>query len=90
MPWVIAIMVALTVIAAVTGLALRNIALAAAADLSDGVTVQVLDSGGEGHQVEHALAALKDAPGVASVRQVPAQEIDRLLAPGWAAARSRA
>lgn len=81
MPWVIAIMVALTVIAAVTGLALRNIALAAAADLSDGVTVQVLDAGGEGHQVDHALAALKGAPGVASVRQVPAQEIDRLLAP---------
>lgn len=83
MPWVIAIMVALTVIAAATGLALRNIALAAAADLSGGVTVQVLDAGGDGHasQKDAALAALKSAPGVASVRQVPAEEIDRLLAP---------
>jgi cell division transport system permease protein len=79
MPWVIAIMVALTVIAAATGLALRNIAQAAAADMSGGVTVQVLD--GEGHQAAAALAALKGAPGVASVRQVPAKEIDHLLAP---------
>jgi cell division transport system permease protein len=83
MPWVIAIMVALTVIAAVTGLALRNIALAAAADLSGGITVQVLEAGAEGRgaQVQAALNALAKAPGVASVRQVPAQELDRLLAP---------
>ncbi|MDE1916418.1 MAG: cell division protein [Sphingomonadales bacterium] len=83
MPWVIAIMVALTAIAAVTGLALRNIALAAAADLSGGVTVQVMEAPGEGrgHQVDAALDALRMAPGVTSVRQVPAQEIDRLLAP---------
>lgn len=83
MPWVIAIMVALTAIAAVTGLALRNIALAAAADLSGGVTVQVMEAAGEGrgHQVDAALDALRKAPGVISVRQVPAQEIDHLLAP---------
>jgi cell division transport system permease protein len=84
MPWVIAIMVALTVIAAVTGLALRNIALAAAADLSGGVTVQVMEAAsgeGRGKQIEAALAALQAAPGVTAVRQVPAQEIDRLLAP---------
>jgi cell division transport system permease protein len=82
MPWVIAIMVALTVIAAATGLALRNIALAAAADLSGGVSVQVLDAGeGRDRQVAATLKALQGAPGVASVHLVPAQEVNNLLAP---------
>ncbi|WP_241127254.1 cell division protein FtsX [Novosphingobium terrae] len=82
MPWVIAIMVALTVIAAATGLALRNIALAAAADLSGGVSVQVLDAGeGRDRQISATLKALQDAPGVASVQLVSAQEVNNLLAP---------
>jgi cell division transport system permease protein len=83
MPWVIAIMVALTVIAAATGLALRNIALAAAADLSGGVSVQVLDAGeGRDRQIAATVKALQGAPGVASVNLVSAQEVNNLLAPG--------
>ena len=44
MPWVIAIMITLTVIAAASGLALRNAAHAAAADLEGGVTVQIVSA----------------------------------------------
>lgn len=44
MPWVIAIMVALTVIAAAAGLALSNTARNAADALSGGVTVQVVEA----------------------------------------------
>ena len=44
MPWVIAIMVALTVIAAAGGLALQNMADNARAELAGGATVQVLEA----------------------------------------------
>ncbi|HNN56893.1 MAG TPA: hypothetical protein PKG84_11170, partial [Novosphingobium sp.] len=44
MPWVIAIMVALTVIAAAAGLSLANTASAASDELAGGVTVQVIEA----------------------------------------------
>ena len=44
MPWVIAIMIALTVMAAAAGLALGNLADRARADLSGGLTVQIVES----------------------------------------------
>lgn len=82
-PWVIAIMVALTVIAAATGLALRNIAGAAAADLAGGVTVQIIEAQASQRntQAQASVAALRNLPGVASVRLVPAAEVDGLLSP---------
>ncbi|HIQ17003.1 MAG TPA: cell division protein, partial [Novosphingobium capsulatum] len=42
MPWVIAIMIGLTVVAAASALALRHAAQAASADLEGGVTVQIV------------------------------------------------
>ena len=42
MPWVIAIMIGLTVIATASGLALRNTANVASADVAGGVTVQIV------------------------------------------------
>ncbi|MBW8783232.1 MAG: cell division protein [Novosphingobium sp.] len=83
MPWVIAIMVALTVIAAAAGLALRNTARAAAAELSGGVTVQIVEANPDerSRQTNLALAALAAVPGVSSVREVPQDELDRLIAP---------
>jgi cell division transport system permease protein len=83
MPWVIAIMVALTVLAAATGLSLRNTARSAEAELSGGVTVQIVepDPGTRARQAEAGLARLRSYPGVASVRQVPQEEVDALIAP---------
>ena len=83
MPWVIAIMVALTVIAAATGLSLRNTAQAAAAELSGGVTVQIVEpeAGARSRQAEASIARLRALPGVASVRQVPQDEVDALIEP---------
>jgi len=83
MPWVIAIMVALTVIAAASGLALRNAADAARADLEGGVTVQVVnaDPAERGRQAQAALRELAGESEVASARIVPQAELDRLLEP---------
>ncbi len=83
MPWVIAIMVALTVIAAAAGLALSNVGASASADLSGGITVQIVEaaSGPRAAQAQAALAALRAMPDVVSARIVPAQELDALIEP---------
>lgn len=83
MPWVIAIMVALTVIALATGLALGNTVTAATAEIEGGVTVQLVEPRADIREQEaaRALDALKAVPGVASIRLVPQQELDALVAP---------
>lgn len=83
MPWVIAIMVLLTAIAAASGLALGNLAAQAGADLAGGVTVQVVNASPpqRARQANNALAALRETPGVAQVRLVPAAEVSALLEP---------
>jgi len=89
MPWVIAIMVLLTAIAAAAGLALGNLASQASADLAGGVTVQVVNAAprARARQANDALAALREMPGVAQVRLVPAAEVNALLEP-WLGTRS--
>ena len=83
MPWVIAIMVALTVIAAAAGLALRNTAQATTAELSGGVTVQIVEAepAARARQAEASLALLRLMPDVLSVRRVPEEEIAALVEP---------
>lgn len=83
MPWVIAIMVALTVVAAASALSLRNAAAAARADLEGGVTVQVVNAAPaeRQRQAHAALDVLTAQPDVASVRLVPQSELDRLVEP---------
>jgi cell division transport system permease protein len=83
MPWVIAIMVALTVIAAAAGLALRNTAKAAAAGLSGGITVQIVEPepGFRSRQALAAVRLLRAMPTMTEVRQVPQSEIDALIEP---------
>ena len=83
MPWVIAIMVALTVIAAATGLSLRNTAKAARAELSGGVTVQIVEpeKSARERQAQASVARLRATPGITSVRQVPQEEVDALIEP---------
>lgn len=83
MPWLIAIMVALTVIAAAGGLALANMASGARAELAGGATVQILEAfpGERDRQARAAQMALRDSPLVAEIRRVPDAEIDALLEP---------
>ncbi|WP_284124254.1 cell division protein FtsX [Parerythrobacter aestuarii] len=82
-PWVIAIMVALTVIATAAGLALSNLADGARAELSGGATVQVVqaDPTERMRQAERVEQMLANFPEVATVRQVPESELESLLEP---------
>ncbi|MCK0097899.1 cell division protein [Qipengyuania sp. S6317L1] len=82
-PWVIAILIALVVIAAAGGLSLRNLAENARADLADAVTVQIIeaDPNERDIQAEAASSALSAHPLVTSVRQVPQDELEELLKP---------
>lgn len=83
MPWVIAIMIAMTVIAAAAGLALRNAAATARTELSGGVTVQIVEPAPEARNRQAAAAAarLRGIAGVSGVRLVPAEELDALISP---------
>lgn len=83
MPWVIAIMIALTTIAAAGGLALANVAGQARGDLSGAVTVQIVEAAplARDRQAAAAAALLQSLPVVAEVRRVPDEEIAELLDP---------
>lgn len=83
MLWVVAIMTALTVIAAAGGLALANLAAEARAELSGGLTVQILEPepAARDRAAETAYAILSNREDVVSVRRVPDAEIERLIAP---------
>jgi cell division transport system permease protein len=83
MPWVIAIMVALTTIAAAGGLALSNLAQTARGDLSGAATVQIVEplKVERDRQARAAEAALAELPDVASIRVVPETELDAILEP---------
>lgn len=89
MPWVIAIMIALTVVAAASALALRHAAQAASADLEGGVTVQIVSAAPaeRQRQAQAALAVLAHAPGVRSAAAVPQDELNTLVEP-WLGTRT--
>lgn len=83
MPWVIAIMIALTVMAAAAGLALGNLADRARSDLSGALTVQIVEADA---LTRAALAAraeelLKQDRAVASLRIIPDSELAEMLSP---------
>lgn len=92
MPWVIAIMIALTVMAVGAGLALANLADNARAEIAGGVTVQVVEGAPaeRERQAQRALSFLTAREDVASVRRVPDEELAALLEPwlGEAAAET--
>jgi cell division transport system permease protein len=83
MPWVIAIMVALTVIAGAGGLALSNLADTARSELSGAATVQVVEplKVERDRQTRAVEAALSGLPEVAGLRVVPDDELNALLDP---------
>ena len=91
MPWVIAIMVALTVLAAGGGLALDNLADRARADLAGGVTVQIVDADARARaaQTASAEAVLRELPEVRSLRVVPEEELQELVEPWLGQAADR-
>lgn len=82
-PWVIAILIALVVVAASGGLALRNLADNARADLAAAVTVQVIEPNPDlrAERGAAAVAALKGVELVRTVRLVPEAELVALLEP---------
>jgi len=82
-PWVLAILVALMVIAAAGGLALNNLAMSAKEGLSRAVSVQVIEPNpdlraGRGAAAVKVLTGLE---GVRAVRLVPEAELTAMLAP---------
>lgn len=83
MPWVIAIMVALTVIAAAAGLAFSHAAGTASDALSGGVTVQIVDANPaeRDRQAQEALKLLQGTPGVVTAELVSQDQIDKLIEP---------
>lgn len=91
MPWVIAIMVALTVIAAGGGLALDNLAGKARGDLGGLATVQIVeaDRAARQRQAAAAAAALRVDPAVVRVAPVPEDRVAALVEP-WLGAQAAA
>jgi cell division transport system permease protein len=83
MPWVIAIMVFLTVLAAAAGLALAGSARALGDQIAGRVTIQIVEADRvtRNAQAEAAAKAVRALPGVADVRRVGDDEIARLLEP---------
>ncbi|RPF72712.1 cell division protein [Aurantiacibacter spongiae] len=91
MPWVIAIMIALTVMAAGAGLALNNLAENARAEIAGGLTVQIVEGApaARARQAAAAVDYLAARDDIASVRLVPEEELAALLEP-WLGGRSGA
>jgi cell division transport system permease protein len=83
MPWVIAIMMFLTVLAAAAGLGLGAAASSLGAGLGNRVTVQVLEPNPDRREAEavRALDRLRRLPEVESARRLSAQEMKDLLEP---------
>ncbi|MDB5671738.1 MAG: FtsX-like permease family protein [Alphaproteobacteria bacterium] len=83
MPWVIAIMMFLTVLAAAAGLRLGSAASSLGADIGSRVTVQIVQPNPDlrENEARAAVAALDHQPGIRSVRRLEAAEMRRLLEP---------
>lgn len=82
-PWVIAILIALVVIAAAGGLSLRNLADNARADLSGAVTVQIAEANAARRDdiATNTASVLGQQDIVTSVRIIPEEELEALLEP---------
>ncbi|WP_285711286.1 cell division protein FtsX [Erythrobacter oryzae] len=89
-PWMIAILIALVVIAAAGGLALRNLSNAASSSLSSAVSVQVIEPNPDlrADRTAAAVKVLTGLPGVTAVRTVPEAELVAMLEPWLGAGAS--
>ncbi len=83
MPWVIAIMMALTVLATAAGLALGKAASSLGNDLAGGVTIQIPEPnpGLRAAETRSVLTALSRLSAVKSAREIPEAELQALVTP---------
>lgn len=83
MPWVIAIMIFLTVLAAAAGLAFAEAGQNVSDQLSSRATVQVVEANPDrkAQQTKDAAARLRGMALVEEVRVLPSEEIEELIAP---------
>jgi cell division transport system permease protein len=83
MPWVIAIMMFLTVLAAAAGLGLGNAAASLDSSMGNRITVQIVEANPDSReaQADRAVERLRGLPGVAAVERVADQEMEELLEP---------
>ena len=83
MPWVLAIMMFLTVLAAAAGLGLGNAARSLDADIGNRITVQIVEANPDLRDAQARLAvkALGTLAGVTAVRRVSPEEMKELLEP---------
>ncbi|HEX8256735.1 MAG TPA: cell division protein, partial [Allosphingosinicella sp.] len=83
MPWVIAIMMFLTVLAAAAGLGLGSAARSLDADIGNRLTVQIVEANPDARaaQAARAVERLRALSGVTAVRRLDEAEMERLLEP---------
>lgn len=83
MPWVLAIMTFLTVLAAGAALSLRLAAHDVRAELAGGVTIQIVEANPDRReqQVRDVLSYLADVDGLISIRRIPDKELEQMLSP---------
>lgn len=83
MPWVIAIMLFLTLLAAATALILSHAAGESGEDLAKQATVQIIEADSAKRLAERdkVVAALHRVPGIAGVKTVPDADVRALLEP---------
>ena len=83
MPWVIAIMMFLTVLAAAAGLGLRHAARSLDADIGNRITIQIVEANPDFReaQAKIAVSELHKLAGVRQVRRIEAAEMTQLLEP---------
>ncbi|MGB5077035.1 MAG: FtsX-like permease family protein [Sphingorhabdus sp.] len=83
MPWVIAIMLFLTLLVAAAGLTLGNAARQGGEDLAQQVTIQIIEGDPAARAVQRAAVAkaLRGLPGIVDVKPVPDAEVRALLEP---------
>lgn len=83
MPWVIAIMMFLTVLAAAAGLGLRHAAETLGENAGSRLTVQIVEANPDRREEEAArvTALLERSPGIVSVRRLGQEEMEALLEP---------
>jgi cell division transport system permease protein len=83
MPWVLAIMMFLTLLAAATGLGLGDAAGKLDAEIGNRLVVQIVEANPDvrERQARRAVAALEGLTGVLEVRRVPPAEMEQLMEP---------
>jgi cell division transport system permease protein len=83
MPWVIAIMMLLTVLAAAAGLRLASAAGGLDAGIGNRMTIQIVQPNPDlrEREVQAALATLRAFPGIVDMRRIPPDELEKMLEP---------